>query len=524
MTIRPALMLLGLSLVASLPTYFAGRGSAAIPTSPIADRFGHVAFLNSGAPAAQRDFLDGLALLHDFEYDAARSAFQRAEAIDPSFVMAYWGEAMTFNAPVWQLRYADKARLALAKLAPTPEARSKMAKTPREAAYLSAVETLFATGEKHERDLAYADAMLALHTRFPDDVDATALAALALLGTADQGRDVAIYMRAAAMLEEVFPANRSHPGILHYLIHCYDDPAHAPLGLRAARLYGRVAPGAGHALHMTSHIFVALGDWDDTVTSNEQAMRVVNAKRVAAGKPESHCGHYDDWLHYAELQRGDFAAADKVMAQCRVTAVAELGRAKPGLVQSGGSSATSYFEMIARRAVETGRWDGDETALLPADAMLAPTFRLLYAEAITHRADRARLVAIAPHLHDIIARIAVEFAKLSPADAQEADADQKRLGIMASQVDAILLAAAGRRDDAIAALREVATREGSLPVDFGPPEILMPSQELLGSMLLEAGRPADAMAAYVIALQQGPKRRRALAGIQKARTTLPTKS
>jgi hypothetical protein len=99
--------------------------------------------------------------------------------------------------------------------------------------------------------------MAALHRRYPEDVDATALYALALLGTAHRGRDFAIYMRAAALLEEAFPDHRHHPGVLHCLIHSYDDPIHAPLGLRAARLYGDVAPSAAHALHMTSHIFIA---------------------------------------------------------------------------------------------------------------------------------------------------------------------------------------------------------------------------------------------------------------------------
>ena len=490
------------------------------PVAPLADSFGHVSFVNSGAPAAQRDFLDGLALLHDFEYDYARAAFVRAETIDPSFVMAYWGEAMTYNAPVWQLRYADKARLALAKIGPTPEARAQKARTAREAAYLAATETLFAPGEKHARDLAYADAMLALHARYPDDVDATAFAALSLLGTADQGRDIPIYMRAAAMLEEVFPTHRTHPGVLHYLIHSYDDPAHAPLGLRAARLYGRIAPGAGHALHMTSHIFLAIGDWDGTVASNAQAVRVVNEKRVATGKASAHCGHYDDWLHYAQLQRGDFAAADRVEAKCRATAVTELSSGRPGLVQSAGSRATSYFEMVARRAVESGRWEGDEMSNLPSDAMLAPTFRLLYAEAMTHRNDPDRLKALAPRLHAIATQVGVEFARLPPTEAQEADGDQRRLGIMADQVDALLLAATGRRNDAIAALRQVAAREAALPADFGPPEVLMPSQELLGSMLLDAGRPAEAIAAYAVALQQGPNRRLAQIGIEKARYLL----
>ena len=143
-----------------------------------------------------------------------------------------------------------------------------------------------AKATKNERDFLYADAMAALHARYPDDVDATAFYALALLGTAHEGRDFATYMRAASLLEEVFPAHLRHPGVLHYLIHSYDDPVHAPLGMRAARVYGAVAPDAGHALHMTSHIFIAMGMWDDVIDANRRAIaRREPAARRASDAP-----------------------------------------------------------------------------------------------------------------------------------------------------------------------------------------------------------------------------------------------
>ncbi|PYQ63020.1 MAG: hypothetical protein DMF53_11485, partial [Acidobacteria bacterium] len=232
-------LLLTLLLVSSAPT-LAQTG------------VGEVSFANSGSPAAQASFLRGLALLHNFEYEDAAAEFHKAQAIDPGFAMAYWGEAMTYTHPVWMQQNAAAARAALGRLGATPEARLAKAKTERERDYLRAVEILYGDGTKEERDFRYADAMAALHQRYPDDVDATAFYALSLLGTAHQGRDFAVYMKSAALLEEVFPTHQHHPGVLHYLIHSYDDPIHAPLGLRAARLYGTVAPNAGHALHMTS--------------------------------------------------------------------------------------------------------------------------------------------------------------------------------------------------------------------------------------------------------------------------------
>ena len=196
-----------------------------------ADRYGHVEFANSGAPAAQVDFLDGLALLHDFEYETAAAAFRRAQAADPGFAMAYWGEAMTFNHPVWMQQDLPAARAALNRLAPSAELRRAKARTEREQAYLEAVETLYGEGTKEARDLRYegaswrgsTHATRTMSTRPPST-------RCRILGSAHGGRDVATYMRAAAVLEEAWISHREHPGVLHYLIHSYDDPAHARSG------------------------------------------------------------------------------------------------------------------------------------------------------------------------------------------------------------------------------------------------------------------------------------------------------
>src|SRR6185436_14582281 len=294
--------------------------ATAVSTAAAAN-VGEVSFANSGGSAAQPAFLRGLALLHNFEYEDAAESFQQAQQLDPGFAMGYWGEAMTHTHPVWMQQDLESARAALAKLAPTAAERAVKAPTERERDYLHAVEVLYGEGSKEQRDLDYAAAMAALHEKYPQDVDAAAFYALALLGTAHHGRDFATYMRAAAVLEEVFPAHLRHPGVLHYLIHCYDDPVHAPLGLRAARLYGAVAPDAGHALHMTSHIFIALGQWDDVIAANERAMEVVNHHHHEKGKPPAHCGHYIDWLHYAYLQTGRTADARRVLDECREEAL-----------------------------------------------------------------------------------------------------------------------------------------------------------------------------------------------------------
>jgi hypothetical protein len=267
---------------------------------------------------------------------------------------------MTHNHAVWMEQNLPAARAALAKLGPTLQARAAKAGTDRERAYLAAVETLYGEGTKEDRDFRYEGAMATLQAKYPDDVDAAAFHALAILGTAHAGRDFATYMRAAAILEELFPQNRQHPGVLHYLIHCYDDPIHAPLGLRAARLYGAVAPDAGHALHMTTHIFIAMGMWDDVIAVNRQAIAVVNAQRKAAGRGEVFCGHYPSWLVYGLLQARKVADARVYIDGCRAQALGELQKRAPESADPDNSLTGSFLSVRTMLAADTGEWKKED--------------------------------------------------------------------------------------------------------------------------------------------------------------------
>lgn len=223
-----------------------------------AQELGTVNFPASGSPEAQPHFEAGLLLLHNFEYEDAAARFRRAREIDPDFAMAYWGEAQTFNHPIWMEQDREAALAVLAAFAPTPRERLARVPTPRERDWLETVEVLYGEGPKEERDFRYRDAMRRLAEKYPEDEDARAFYALSLLGTAHGGRDFTIYMKAAAVAQPVLEENPMHPGAAHYVIHAFDDPIHAPLGLPAARAYSGIAPDAGHAQHMTSHIFVAM--------------------------------------------------------------------------------------------------------------------------------------------------------------------------------------------------------------------------------------------------------------------------
>jgi hypothetical protein len=212
-------------------------------------------------------------------------------------------------------------------------ARLVKAPTEREKEYLRALDILYGEGAKAERDFRYVDAMARLHARYPGDVNAAAFYALALLGTANNGRDERIYMRAAAILMPLFYKHPENPGVMHYLIHSCDDPIHAPLGLPAALAYSKVAPDAAHAQHLTSHIFLAMGMWDRVVSANETATGVVNRQRATEGLEPSRCGHYNYWLEYIYLEQGRYRAAEQVIADCRAEAE------KPGIAARARGTA-----------------------------------------------------------------------------------------------------------------------------------------------------------------------------------------
>ena len=494
------------------------------PATVLAQKaYGEVAFVNSGPAAAQADFLHGLAQLHNFEYDDAAEHFRKAQQIAPDFAMAFWGEAMTKNHALWHEEDVSAARVILKRLALTPEARLVKAKTEREKLYLQSLEVLFGEGTKEDRDRRYESVLAQLHRRFPEDVDAAAFYALAILGTAEHGRDFATYMRAAAVLEEVFPQHPRHPGVVHYLIHSYDDSIHAPLGLRAARIYAKIAPEAGHAQHMTSHIFLALGMWDDEVKANETAVAVGNRLRQKAGRPPGWCGHYNEWLEYGYLQEGRIADARRVLEGCRqvvARAVAPAHENTPGNNTMGGMMSSnmlveSYADMRANFVIDAQLWNDDvgRTTLPAGDYPMAQlAFDYTNALAAIRRGDL------------IVAREAVSRAE---SDRQRALAMGKaqryadprrdqRLVILTEQLRALLTAAEGKGEDAVSELKRIAAKEDAMFVEFGPPAVYKPTDEVLGELLLELHRSSEARDAFQVALARAPGRRSVIQALARA--------
>ena len=474
------------------------RSSA--PLDSTATRFGRVSFANSGAAAAQPAFLRGLALLHNFEYGDAATAFRDAQQRDPSFAMAYWGEAMTYNHGIWREQDSVKARAVLARLGANAADRVAKAETQREKDYLRALDVLyFGAGTKAGRDSAYAIETGRLAKRYADDADAQLFYSLALLSLFP--RTDSTYLRAAKIAEAVAHTHPTHPGALHYIIHAYDDPVHASQGLAAARAYAKVAPDASHAQHMTSHIFVALGMWEDVVAANETSIHTV-ARTLDPSKAKAvACGHAGIWLHYAYLQLGRLADARRLASGCREAGATSVGAA-------GG-----YAEMRLQYVIDVDQSEPDLAPL--ADVSKMPAFvdaTQMYATAYDglRRGDTSATTALIARLHRVgEAMMGGGMAAMMPEMVGQANVVETELRAMAN-------ARRGRLDDAIAELRKAVAVEDSLPFEFGPPSIEKPSHELLGEMLLAAGRPRDARHEFEVALKRTPGRSLVLLDLARA--------
>jgi len=454
-------------------------------------RLGTIDFPTSGPPAAQASFIRGVLLLHSFEYQDAARAFREAQGIDPGFALAYWGEALTYTHPLWDEQDVNAARASLLRLGPTRETRRARAPTPRERAYLDAVEILYGDGPKARRDTAYSRAMERLVARFPADREAQVFYAASLLGLSQGVRNIPTYLRAATIVAPVFRDNPDHPGAAHLLIHCYDDPVHAPLGLAAARAYAKIAPDAAHAHHMTTHIFVALGMWDEVVSQNELA----SGRDPATWAPD----HYTQWLGYGYLQQGRYREALRHLERMHAN------------VDKGRRGRAVLAQMRAEYVVNTEQWDSpslqwniDLTGVRARDAAVDAFVAGLAALKGGDRAAAGRFLA------DLAA---ITRNRAPVAAGQERD---QVPAILEKELQALLRLAEGAASDAVALMRQATALEDAMPIEFGPPADVKPAHELFGEILLQAGRPQEAQDEFARELQLAPKRALSLRGLGRA--------
>ena len=477
------------------------------------EQLGTVDFPVTCNATAQAAFLRGDAFLHSFQYPDAESAFADAAAADPTCAMAWWGTAMSLYHPVWAAANPTGAP-SPAELKRGAEAveKAKAAgpKTDRERDYIGAIAAFYkdaGTVDHPTRALAFEDEMERLALKYAKDKEASIFYAVALLGNAPPtDKTYARQKKAAEILNRMLPQAPGHPGVAHYLIHSFDYPALAELALPAARGYAKIAPSSPHALHMPSHIFTRLALWDESIASNLASSAAARARmaRLHPGATSYEDLHAQDYLAYAYLQGGQDQKAKGVVDT--VAAIQELD-------DQIFNAAYALTAVPARYAMERRQWT--DAAALTVRPELFPWARFPYAEAVTWFArgiGAARSGDVAGARQDV--------DKL--ASIQKALADSRN-NYWAGQVEiqrlgaAAWLARAEKKDEeALRLAREAADLEDKTEKHPVTPGSIVPARELLAELLLDLGRPADALREYEASLKVAPGRFNGVYGAARA--------
>ena len=479
---------------------------------------GKVEFPISCTPAVQSEFARGVALLHSFFYEEARRVFTAVAERDPKCAMAQWGIAMTWWHPIWTPPTPDEMSAGKAAI---EKAKAMNPGTEREREFIRALNiyynspdarTAAAVGQSchgpvgpRDRVVAYETAMRQLRDKYPDDFEVQTFHAFAVLAVGYATLDDATLskqLEAAAILEKLWKQNPKHPGVVHYLIHCYDYPQFAQRGLAAAQTYDSIAPWVPHALHMPSHIFTRLGMWDESIAANRASAEASRAYAVMRHRDATEAEelHALDYMPYSYLQEARDIEARKI-----VDFVGTVRKTNPELEFSG---AYALAAIPTRYAFERNDWASAATLTVPK---LPHWSSFPFMEALIeygHALGRA-------HTGDLDgARTAIaRMQQLRHATKDpKFDYFKSHLDLQMQAASAWVTAAEGKKNEAIEMLRRAADAEDILGKHPVSPGAFVPIREQLGTLLLEVGQAKEAQREFEAALKIYPGRFRGLYG------------
>lgn len=486
-----------MSTMKRISAVFAVLGLALTLGGPSHGQFenvGTIDFPTSATGEAQQHFLRGVAILHSFGWKQAIEQFQAAQAIEPDFALAYWGETLAYNHPLQPEVNSQSPREILARLGATTEERLAKAPTAREKGLLDAVERLWGEGSWQERRVAYMDAMARLHDEYPMDDEISAFYALSVLSGARALGDASLRleMQAGAIALGILDRNPNHPGAAHFVIHAFDDPLHAPIALPAAYVFSEIAAAVSHARHMPTHIFIQHGMWDLVSTGNQSAYEAAQ-NLWQPGDSVGDAVHSLDWGHYGDLQRGDYEKARVWIERLEAIINASEGQAR---------AVYSLPLLDARYVVETEQWRIDEITDETSPHILLATG---LSAARTGELDTARQAeqALAQRVAD-------------GDDAGDVRTGREWVQVMHKEVAALVRVAEGDADGAIQLMDEALEIVAGIRPPNGAADPVKPAYELYGEILLELGRPEDAVARFETSLLRMPNRPRSLLGLARA--------
>lgn len=473
---------------------------------PSAEKLGSVNFSTSCSAAAQPQFNRGVALMHSFQFARAIEAYQGTLASDPSCAMAYWGIALSSWGNPFGSGLRPEAQLQRG-LKAVMQARAAGPRTEREGAYVEAVAQLFANArntDQRSRVLAYESQMAALNATYPDDAEGAIFYALAVASAADPAdKTYARQLKAGGILDRLYVQYPNHPGLAHYIIHAYDVPPLAARASAAAAHYAEIAPSSPHALHMPSHTFTRLGDWQASIVANIASAAAARNE----GQPVDEL-HASDYLVYAYLQTAQDGAARRVVN----SAVQIFLRFDPEVLIGGaGSPAAAYFAhaaIPARYVLERQAW-AEAERLSPSPSPFP------YTDAITYFARGMG----AAHLKDgAVARSAIDSLEQSRDKLNKMKETYwaNQVEIERQEVAAWLAFSEGKPEEALAGMRAAAELEDKTEKSAVTPGPIAPARELLGELLMELKRPAEALKEFESTLVKEPNRFGSLYGAAEA--------
>ena len=491
---------------------------AATPAAGDLRHAGKVDFPVSCGPDAQAEFTRGVALLHSFFYEEARRAFSSAVEKDPNCAMAQWGIAMTWWHPIWTPPTTDEMSAGKAAI---DRAIKIETKSDRERGFIRALNVYYNTPDgstaarvgqschgpvgPRDRVVAYERAMRQLYDKYPNNFEVEAFYAFAVLAVGyatPTDTTLSKQLEAAALLEKLWKRNPNHPGVVHYLIHCYDYPQLAERGLAAAQSYGSIAPWVPHALHMPSHIFTRLGMWDESIASNQTSAEASRdyATMRHRDATEAEELHALDYMVYSYLQQAQDSKAKEI-----VDLAGKVRKTNPAMEFS---AAYALASIPSRYALERNDWNAAATLNIPN----VPHWSVFpFMEALieyAHALGRAHTGDLAG-AWKAIARM--EQLREETKDAKF-DYFKQHLELQVQAASAWVDYAEGKKDQAIAKLRHSADAEDRLGKHPVSPGALVPIREQLGALLLELGRSKEAGEEFQAALKIYPDRFRALYG------------
>jgi hypothetical protein len=481
------------------------------------DQLGETSFTPTGKASAQPAFKKGLLLLHSFEYVDAAEEFQNAKKIDPAFVMAYWGEAMTYNHPLWQEQDYKKGNEILLQLAATPEERIAKAKTALEKDFIGGINILYGKGNKAERDSTYAAYMGALYKKYPGNDEVASFYSLALNGWGTTGMLKTVLAEAGKIALQILERSPKHPGALHYLIHAYDNPEYAAMALTIADKYAIVAKDAGHALHMPTHTYLALGLWDKVISSNEISWAAEQKRKERKNLNNDALGYHSfHWLQYGYLQKGN-----KEKARSMVDSMQQYCKQLPGPKARGHLMflKTTYLAETndySSKVVNITVPQNDLNIVTRARNYFVTGMNAYYKKNTTD-------------LHDVILKLSAE--RLIEEEKTTGDGlricgninralptktDLQETEVMELQLKAMQAWMQKDAGNAERLLQQATKLHTIIGYSYGPPAIVKPSFEMYGEWLLENNRPKEALEQFNLSLQMMPNKNLSLKGKKMA--------